>query len=75
MKKNNWVFYGIAFIASVILLVVWFFMGFNHVDAPLDPILTVLWWILIVASCFAIDRVSKMHSDDEDEERDASARA
>lgn len=75
MKKNNWVFYGIALIASVILLVVWFFLGFNHVDSPLDPALTILWWILILVSCFAIDRVSKMHSKEEDEEQGANARA
>lgn len=75
MKKNNWVFYGIAFIASVILLVVWFFLGFNHVDAPLDSTLAMVWWILILVSCLVIDRVSKMHSKEEDEEQGANAQA
>lgn len=59
MKKSNWVAFIVAIIISAFLLWLWFFLGFNHVDAPLDLVLSIIWWIIVAIACFAIYRVEK----------------
>ena len=52
MKKNNYIVMVIAAIIGVLLLVLWYYLGFNKIDNPLDLTLSILWWIadaLIVA--------------------------
>lgn len=59
MKKSNWLAFIIAIIISAFLLWLWFFLGFNHIDAPLDLVLSIIWWVIIVVACYAIYRVEK----------------
>lgn len=59
MKKGNWVAFIVAVIISAFLLWLWFFLGFNHVDAPLDLVLSIIWWIIVAVACVAIWRVEK----------------
>ena len=59
MKKSNWVAFIIAIIISAFLLWLWFYLGFNHIDAPLDLVLSIIWWVLIAVVCFWIYRVEK----------------
>ena len=59
MKKSNWIVYIAAIVASAFLLWLWFFLGFNHVDAPLDLILSIIWWALVGVACYSIYRVEK----------------
>jgi hypothetical protein len=49
MKKSNIVVLALAAAASVVLIVLWFVLGFNHVDSPVDPIVTIVWFVLIAA--------------------------
>jgi hypothetical protein len=55
MKKSNWVIVAILVIASIIFLGMWYFLGFNVVDNPLDLIVSVVWWLLIIIVCVLIN--------------------
>lgn len=57
MKKSNIVVLTIAAVVSVFLLGLWFFLGFNQVDSPLDLVVSVIWWVAIVVSVLAISKV------------------
>lgn len=59
MKKSNWIVYAAAIVASAFLLWLWYFLELDHVDAPLDLVLSVAWWALIALACFGIHRVEK----------------
>ncbi|MEE0706168.1 MAG: hypothetical protein UCH28_07260, partial [Adlercreutzia sp.] len=49
MRKNNWIVAGVAVVASIALLALWFGLGFNHVDTPLDLVVAILWWVVVAA--------------------------
>lgn len=55
MRKSNWLIIGILAVASVIYLVAWYVMGLDKVDAPFDLVVTVVWWVVIVAVCLLIN--------------------
>ncbi len=57
MKKSNIIILSIAAVVSVFLLVLWFVLGFNHVDSPIDPLVTLVWWLVIVAAALIINKV------------------
>lgn len=57
MKKSNIVVFTIAAVVSVFLLGLWFFLGFNQIDSPLDLVVSVIWWVAIVVSVLAIGKV------------------
>lgn len=59
MKKFNMLALAIAALASVVLLVLWFVLGFNHIDAPLDFVIAVLWWLLITGVAYGIVRTEQ----------------
>lgn len=59
MKKSNVVVFIIAIIASAFLLWLWFFLGFNRIDAPFDLVLSIVWWVVIVVACVGIWRLEK----------------
>ena len=59
MKKSNWIVYIVALVASAFLLWLWYFLEFDHVDAPLDLVLSIVWWVLIALACYGIHRVEK----------------
>lgn len=59
MKKSNWVVYIVAIVVSAFLLWLWFWLGFDHVDAPLDLVLSIIWWVLVAVACFAVHRIEK----------------
>lgn len=44
MKKTNTIIAAVLAVISVVLLVVWYALGLNHVDEPLDLVLSVVWW-------------------------------
>lgn len=57
MKKSNIVVLTIAAVVSVFLLGLWFFLGFNQIDSPLDLVVSVIWWVVIAASVHLINKV------------------
>lgn len=56
MRKSNWIIIAIVIVASIIFLGMWFYFGFNLVDNPLDLVITILWWLLVIAICVAINK-------------------
>ncbi len=54
MRKSNWLVIGIIIAASLAFLAMWFLMGFNVVDNTLDLLITVVWWVVVVAVCIGI---------------------
>lgn len=57
MKKSNIIVLAVAAAVSVFLLALWFILGFNHVDSPVDPLVTLVWWVVIVAAVLIINKV------------------
>lgn len=57
MRKSNWIIYIVAILISAFLLWLWFWLGFDHVDAPLDLVLSIIWWVLVIVACIVIHRV------------------
>lgn len=56
MKKSNWIIIGILVVASIIFLCLYYFLHFDLVH-QLDLILSIIWWVLIIAICIAIHTV------------------
>lgn len=54
MRKSNWLIAAIAVVAAAALLWLWFALGFNHVDTPLDLVVAILWWVVVAAVIGAI---------------------
>lgn len=54
MRKNNWLVLAVSLVVSVLLLAVWFALGFSRVDSPLDMIITAGWWIVVAVVISAI---------------------
>jgi hypothetical protein len=59
MKKSNWILLALAAIACAFLLYLWFYLGFNKIDNPLDLVLAVLWWAIIAAVGCVIAKAEK----------------
>lgn len=54
MKKSNWLIVGLLVVASVIFLAMWYILGFNLIDDPLDLVVSIVWWVVIIAICLLI---------------------
>lgn len=59
MKKNNWIGLAIAVLVDVFLLWLWFFLGFNRIDSPLDLAISIIWLVAIVAVAAAVNRLER----------------
>ena len=59
MKKSNVIVFAIAAVLSIFLLWLWYFLGFNQIDSPLDLIISIIWWVVIVALIAGVVKVEK----------------
>ena len=59
MKKSNIILIAIAVLLSAFLLWLWYYLGFNHVDNPLDLVLSIIWWVIVVILIAGIVQVEK----------------
>lgn len=57
MKKSNVIVLGIAAVASLFLLWLWWYLGFSAVDGPADILITIAWWLVIALVVFGIYRM------------------
>lgn len=48
MRKSNYLVLGAAAVVAALLLVLWYHLGFNRIDSPLDLTLAIVWWVGIV---------------------------
>ena len=49
MKTNNKIVLIVSALLAAFLLLLWFYLGFNQVDSPLDLLIAILWWVIIAA--------------------------
>ncbi len=47
MKKSNILILAISVLASAFLLYLWWALGFNKIDNPLDLTVSIIWWVII----------------------------
>lgn len=59
MKKNNYLVLGASAIVAALLLALWYYLGFNKIDNPLDLGLSIVWWALIALIVVAIVRLER----------------
>lgn len=59
MKKSNWIGLAIAVLVDVFLLWLWFILGFNRIDSPLDLVISIIWLVAIVAVAAAVNRLER----------------
>lgn len=56
MKKSNWIIAVVLVLVSALLLWLWFYLGLNRIDKPVDLMLSILWWVVVVALILLIVR-------------------
>lgn len=59
MKKSNLIALIGTLVISIFLLWLWYFLGLNKVDSPLDLILSVMWWVIVAIVAIATWRTEK----------------
>ena len=57
MKKSNVIITVVLAAVSIFLLALWYALGLNRVDEPLDLIVSIVWWAVIVAAIIAVVKV------------------
>ena len=60
MLKSNWIVYAVAIVVSAFLLWLWYHLSFNMVDAPLDLVLSIIWWVLVAVAVLVIRNREKV---------------
>ena len=59
MKKSNWIGLAIAVLIDAFLLWLWYYLGFNRIDEPLDLVISIIWFALVVAIVVLVNRLEK----------------
>lgn len=59
MKKSNVIIFVLLALASAFFLWLWFFLGLNQVDEPLDLVLSIVWWAVIVVAIAVIVKMER----------------
>ena len=59
MKKSNWIGLAIAVLIDAFLLWLWYYLGFNRVDEPLDLVISIIWLALVIAIVVVVNRLEK----------------
>ena len=59
MKKSNWIILAILAVACGFFLWLWYYLDFNLVDNPLDLVIAIVWWAVVIALVFGIRFVEK----------------
>ena len=54
MKKSNVIVFTLLAVWSVIMLVLWYVLGFNRIDSPTDLVASVVWWVVIAVAIVAV---------------------
>ncbi len=59
MKKSNWIILAVLAIGAGFFLWLWYYLGFNFVDDPLDLVLAIVWWAVVAAAALGIHIAEK----------------
>ena len=59
MKKSNYLILAVSALVSIFLLYLWYSLGFNKIDGPLDMVISIVWWVLIAVLVVWINKLEK----------------
>lgn len=59
MKKSNVIIFAVLALISIFLLWLWYYLGFNRIDEPLDLVLSIIWWLVIAVAVVVVVRVER----------------
>lgn len=59
MKKSNVIVYILLAVVSIFLLWLWYYLGLNNIDEPLDLVISIVWWLIVIVAIVVIVRVEK----------------
>lgn len=59
IKKSNIIIFAVALALSAFILWLWYALNFNAIDAPLDLVLSVVWWAVIAVAIIVIVKMEK----------------
>ena len=59
MKKSNVIIFVLLALASAFFLWLWFFLGLNRIDEPLDLVLSIVWWAVIAEAVGVIVKMER----------------
>ncbi|WP_102379876.1 hypothetical protein [Raoultibacter timonensis] len=59
MKRSNWIILAVLVAACGFFLWLWYYLGFNLVDNPLDLLLAVVWWVAVIGIVLGIRAAEK----------------
>lgn len=59
MKKSNYLVLAVSALVSIFLLYLWYSLGFNKIDSPLDLVISIIWWVLIAVLVVWINKLEK----------------
>ena len=62
MKKSNVIVFVLLALASAFFLWLWYFLGLNRVDEPLDLVLSIVWWLVIVVAIAVIVKMEQQRA-------------
>lgn len=54
MKTSNWIITAVLTVAAGFFLWLWYYLGFNFVDDPLDLVIAIVWWAVVLVAVFGI---------------------
>lgn len=57
MRKSNIVITALIVIVSLFLLWLWYYLGFNQIDSPLDLAISIVWWAVVVLGVVMVVRM------------------
>ena len=59
MKKSNWIILAVLTVACGFFLWLWYYLGFNFVDDPLDLVIASVWWAVVIVLVIGIHTAEK----------------
>lgn len=59
MKKSNWIIMAVLAVAAGFFLWLWYYLSFNFVDDPLDLVLAIVYWALVIGLSVGIHFAEK----------------
>lgn len=60
MKKSNVIISALLAVLAGFFLWLWYFLGFNRIDDPLDLVLAIIWWAVIVVAIGVIIKTEQI---------------
>ncbi len=63
MKKSNIIISVIAVLLSAFLLWLWYYLGFDKIDSPLDLLVSIGWWVIIIGTIVGIAKMEKIRKE------------